>query len=235
MAHSHYLVVLADIGAVEEVKEALARGASIGKPWSAKDGEFFNPGTTALMACSRSGHLAIARLLIDNGADVNQQDAEHWNALHYACFSGHADIARLLLQHGCDASVATLFEKATPLQFALHRRFAETTEVFGEPPPPPLTGEARAAAITKALRKLEGSRCNDSGATLLKRYAVDSEGLGAWKGYLESGATEPTALAAHDKLIGERVTIHLYPTLPRPALESTIRQSSVSGVQHFTV
>ena len=39
---------------------------------------------TPLMAAARGGHLDCVRLLLENNADVETEDAQGWTALHYA-------------------------------------------------------------------------------------------------------------------------------------------------------
>ena len=62
---------------------------------------------SALMAACETGHITIARLLLDcHGADVNmQQQSEGWSALMVSCFNGHTEIAKLLLDHGASINM----------------------------------------------------------------------------------------------------------------------------------
>ena len=41
-------------------------------------------GVTPLMVAARGGHLDCERLLLENNADIETEDAEGWTALHYA-------------------------------------------------------------------------------------------------------------------------------------------------------
>ena len=41
-------------------------------------------GVTPLMFAARGGHLDCVRLLLENNADIETEDAEGWTALHYA-------------------------------------------------------------------------------------------------------------------------------------------------------
>lgn len=47
---------------------------------------------------------ATARLLLENGADVNIADGSGNTALHFACIYGSVSCARLLLDHGADVN-----------------------------------------------------------------------------------------------------------------------------------
>ncbi|XP_061153519.1 KN motif and ankyrin repeat domain-containing protein 3 [Syngnathus typhle] len=63
-------------------------------------------GQTALMLAVSHGRLAMAKLLLSCGADVNAQDCEGSTALMCASEHGHTHIARLLLETGhCDTSL----------------------------------------------------------------------------------------------------------------------------------
>jgi ankyrin repeat protein len=49
-------------------------------------------------------HLEIARLLIDQGADVNARQSDGFTALHGAAQNGQIEMIQLLLAHGADTS-----------------------------------------------------------------------------------------------------------------------------------
>ncbi|CAE7219946.1 ANKHD1, partial [Symbiodinium natans] len=51
------------------------------------------------------GHLEIARLLLNAGADKNSHNRKAQTALMHASFQGHIDIVRLLLDAGADKSL----------------------------------------------------------------------------------------------------------------------------------
>ena len=72
-----------------------------------KKGRFYEA-TPFLLACA-IGHLPIAKLLLENGADINAI-LKHSNtaaptSLHYAVFKQNAAIAKLLLENGCKTEV----------------------------------------------------------------------------------------------------------------------------------
>jgi len=64
-------------------------------------------GGTPLSIASSDGHLSIARLLIDRGADVNRTYENGFTALHLASKNGHAKVARLLIDRGAEINAAT--------------------------------------------------------------------------------------------------------------------------------
>lgn len=69
---------------------------------------------TALMLASIKGQTALARLLIDKGADVNKPG---WAPLHYASTYGHLELMNLLLEHHAYIDAASPNE-STPLMMA---------------------------------------------------------------------------------------------------------------------
>ena len=61
---------------------------------------------TPLHLTSRAGagHIDLARLLIEHGANVAAQDKDGTTPLHRASEEGHVDLARLLIEHGADVA-----------------------------------------------------------------------------------------------------------------------------------
>jgi ankyrin repeat protein len=57
---------------------------------------------SALLAASSEGEEAIARLLLENGADVNAQGGKHGTALQAASDRGHQAMVELLLENGAN-------------------------------------------------------------------------------------------------------------------------------------
>jgi len=59
-------------------------------------------GRTCLMEAALNGHLAICRLLVDKGAQLEAKDTDGWTPLHRAACQGHVEIVRLLCDRGAD-------------------------------------------------------------------------------------------------------------------------------------
>ena len=51
---------------------------------------------SALHFAARNGHADIAKVLLQNGADVNAGDEEKQTALHYGASKGHVEVKRSL-------------------------------------------------------------------------------------------------------------------------------------------
>jgi hypothetical protein len=69
-----------------------------------------------LMMAALKGHTALARKLIERGADVNKPG---WAPLHYAATGGHLEIMNLLLEHHAFIDAESP-NGTTPLMMAAH-------------------------------------------------------------------------------------------------------------------
>ncbi|KAJ7866019.1 hypothetical protein B0H14DRAFT_2573573 [Mycena olivaceomarginata] len=82
------------------------RGAQDKAPQAASTSEDtdFGDDETALYIASQRGHIEIARVLLDNGAEVNPQGGYYGNALQAASRKGHFELVRLLLGSGANVN-----------------------------------------------------------------------------------------------------------------------------------
>ena len=71
-------------------------------------------GNAALLydACEK-GKVALARVLLDNGAEVDRACEDGRTPLYIACQEGHVDVARLLLERGAVVDSSALCEGDT--------------------------------------------------------------------------------------------------------------------------
>lgn len=76
-----------------------------------------NDGWTPLHSASQEGHVKLAELLIQHGADVGSRNDDSWTPLHSASQEGRIKIAELLLHHGADVG-SRENDGSTPLHSA---------------------------------------------------------------------------------------------------------------------
>ena len=106
-------------------------------------------GETPLMLAAIHNQLALAKLLIDRGADVNRAG---WTPLHYASTRGHRDMMRLLLDN--DAYIdSESTNGTTPLMMAAYSAPPLAVKLLlEEGADPTLVNHGNAAALDLALR-----------------------------------------------------------------------------------
>ena len=68
------------------------------------------------------GHIDVAKMLIQHGADVNAVDEDKETALHCCARGGYVDVARLLIQNGVDINAVENSNEETALCFAASRK-----------------------------------------------------------------------------------------------------------------
>jgi ankyrin repeat protein len=106
-------------------------------------------GETALMLAAINNYMAVAKVLIERGAEVNKPG---WTPLHYAATRGHRDMMRLLLEN--DAYIdAEAPNGSTPLMMAA--RYAQPAAVkllLEEGADPTLVNTSQESALDLALK-----------------------------------------------------------------------------------
>ena len=99
----------------------LARGAMV----DARDAS----GRTALHMAAGKGYAAVAKVLLENNADVNATfRAQKFSALHAACSNNRIDVAALLLAHHADVNASA--DGETPLLYAAEKGSPELVELL---------------------------------------------------------------------------------------------------------
>ena len=82
-------------GDVDAMERFMEEGESLDEPEP-------DSSTTPLAWTALHGHVAAAKWLLDNGADVTALNADGSTALHSAAFMGRAEIVQLMLERGAD-------------------------------------------------------------------------------------------------------------------------------------
>lgn len=132
-------------------------------------------GVTALMVATREGSLEIMKMLLDGGADINQQSGNGSTSLLIAVQNGNADTARLLLERGADVNIATA-KGWTPLFMAVKARTRERGTV-----PSPVIDPVAMMDVIKLIV--------DKGANVNAQLKANTETYGATTWLTEAGAT----------------------------------------------
>eukprot|EP00656_Telonema_subtile_P052758 TRINITY_DN742_c0_g1_i5.p1 TRINITY_DN742_c0_g1~~TRINITY_DN742_c0_g1_i5.p1 ORF type:complete len:401 (+),score=103.05 TRINITY_DN742_c0_g1_i5:88-1290(+) len=86
-------------------------------------------GMTALGTATFEGLTAATRLLLEHGADANNDQVNGCTPLYGAVFSGHTDTARLLIEHNADCDQATDYAWS-PLYAAAYNGHASTVQLL---------------------------------------------------------------------------------------------------------
>ena len=76
-------------------------------------------GWTPLHEAARKDAVATAKMLLENGADVNAQDDKGWTPLHWAARKDAVATATVLLENGADVNAKNnksrrIYERSAP-------------------------------------------------------------------------------------------------------------------------
>ena len=127
-------------------------------------------GWTCLLNAANNGHLAICRLLIDKGAQLEAKNSIGWTPLLWAAMEGHVEIVRLLCDRGADVEARSV-GGWRPLHYAAwHGHISVVKELI----------EVRNAEInardnrgSTALTKASQQTKHDVAAYLISRGGLD--------------------------------------------------------------
>ena len=155
-------------------------------------------GSTALHTASFNGHLEVAMVLLDAGANVDARNKNELTPLHYAASNGHVALARLFLERGADA-YARSREGRTPLEKAEGRpeMLAVLRDALRRTQARPGAGVLIPATVRNDLRSMlaalaageDVDAADDDGWTAL-HYAASLGLLSAARLLLERGGSQ---------------------------------------------
>lgn len=86
--------------------------------------------TSCLQLACITGYEIMAKLLIENGANVNMADPKGKRPLHDVTISGNMEIAKMLVRKGANINVCDLEVGSTPLMLACARGLKDMVEFF---------------------------------------------------------------------------------------------------------
>ena len=85
---------------------------------------------TPLHIAAGKGNVSVARLLIQNGAEVNAKLPYHgFTSLHLAAQNGHEKVAGLLIAKGADINAKSMYGE-TPIDLAMSKEHKELAELL---------------------------------------------------------------------------------------------------------
>ena len=94
----------------------------------AKVNETSKMGTALMAACYKENN-DIAKILIDNDANVNAHDSNGSTALHYACLTNNKDLTKLLIKNNASIKAKDVKGK-TPLDYAIEKNNIELIKLL---------------------------------------------------------------------------------------------------------
>lgn len=107
-------------GDVETIKPLVLAGIDINHPNS--------KGITPLHVVAQEGHVAVAQLLLQNGANLHARYDDLWTPLHLAAQNGHLEMTTLLINYG--GRVIGPNEDFTPLHFAAQEGYLDIAQLL---------------------------------------------------------------------------------------------------------
>uniref|UniRef100_A0A3B3ZL34 Arf-GAP with coiled-coil, ANK repeat and PH domain-containing protein n=1 Tax=Periophthalmus magnuspinnatus TaxID=409849 RepID=A0A3B3ZL34_9GOBI len=154
-----------------DMAEALAYGGEVN--WVNTDDEKRTP----LIMAVHGGSLVTCEFLLQNGANVNQQDAQGRGPLHHATMLGHTGQVCLFLKRGANQNAADIDEQ-TPLSIAVEAANADIVTLL------------RLAKMNEEMREAEGPYSQSGDETYQDIFqdfthmaSNDPEKLNRYQGY----------------------------------------------------
>ena len=106
-------------------------------------------GYTPLMLASFDGHLRVARILLNKGANTSIVTDDGGSVLHMSAKGGHLAVSKMLMEAGADLEAKCLTDGVTPLHVAAFEGHSKLVEAMIE----------RQVPISTSARWTERHRC----------------------------------------------------------------------------
>jgi hypothetical protein len=145
---------------------------------------------SALHIAVREGHLQIAKLLIDRGAEIDVLDHKDFTPLHNAAWNGNLEMTELLLDAGADIEAST-YNGDTPLSLAQNNNQPKVAEFILVKLQPVVTDET----------KIESTAASDSGVRDVSGTYVMTNLTGNW--LLAVFVSKPRSKDVHEITIAQ--------------------------------
>ena len=107
-------------GDVETIKPLVLAGIDINYPNS--------KGITPLHVVAQEGHVAVAQILLQNGANLHARYDDLWTPLHLAAQNGHLEMTTLLINYG--GRVLGPKDDFSPLHFAAQEGYLDIAQLL---------------------------------------------------------------------------------------------------------
>uniref|UniRef100_A0A8C6Q6P2 Arf-GAP with coiled-coil, ANK repeat and PH domain-containing protein n=1 Tax=Nothobranchius furzeri TaxID=105023 RepID=A0A8C6Q6P2_NOTFU len=169
-----------------DMAEALAHGAEINWVSTEEDKK------TPLIMAVHGGSLVTCEFLLQNAANVNQQDAQGRGPLHHATMLGHTGQVCLFLKRGANQNAADIDEK-TPLSIAVEAANADIVTLL------------RLAKMNEEMREAEGPyNPSDRDPLKLKLISGDETYQDIFQDFTHMASNDPDKLNRYQQYDAQR-------------------------------